>query len=408
MDEKPGAGPDAASAARPGPAPVMGRTLTFTLAVAAGVSAANLYYNQPLLDLIGRSLLASAGQTSRIAMATQAGYAAGLLLFTPLGDILPKRRLIVSLCLLTAGALLGAAGAPSMPAMELASFLIGLFTVVPQVIIPLAVDLAPPERSGRVVGTVMSGLLTGILAARIASGTMGALFGWRAVFVAAAVVMVLLGGVLLRTLPHAPAQTGARYGALLRSLVTLLRTEPVLREASLIGGALFGAFSILWTVLVFRLVAAPYHAGSAAAGAFGLAGLAGVLAAPLAGSAADRRGPAFMIRWAITCVIGAYLILALWSSILPLLILGVVLLDFGVQAAQISNQSRIYALSATARSRVNSVYMAAYFVGGSLGSLLGGIAYDAGGFALACTVGIAFSLVALGAHGVGSRAIRLR
>lgn len=408
MGEEPGAGPDPASARKPGRAPVMGRRLTFTMAVAAGVSVANLYYNQPLLDLIGRSLHASAGQISRIATATQAGYAVGLVFFTPLGDILPKRRLIVWLCLLTAGALLGAAGAPSMPAMELASFLIGLFTVVPQVIIPFAVDLSPPERSGRVVGAVMSGLLTGILIARIASGAMGALLGWRAVFVAAAVVMLLLGGVLLRTLPHAPARTDASYLTLLRSLVTLARTEPVLREASLIGGALFGAFSVLWTVLVFRLAAAPYHAGSAAAGAFGLAGLAGVLAAPLAGSAADRRGAAFMIRWAIVCVMGAFLILALLSSTLPMLMLGVVLLDFGVQSAQISNQSRIYALSTMARSRVNSVYMAAYFLGGSLGSLCGGLAYDAGGFRLACGAGVAFSLAALAVHRAGPMRIRPR
>lgn len=386
--------------AKSGAQPVMGRKLTFTLAVAAGVSVANLYYNQPLLALIGHSLRASAGRTSHVAMATQAGYAVGLLLFTPLGDIVPKRRLIVSLCLLTAIALLGVAFATNIAAMEFASFLVGLFTVVPQVIVPFAVDLAPADRRGRVVGAVMSGLLVGVLVARIASGAVGAVFGWRIMFLSASVAMLLLAGVLFRTLPHVPGTTGASYVALLRSLITLLRKERVLREASLIGGALFGAFSILWTVLVFRLAAAPYHAGSAAAGAFGLAGLAGVLAAPLAGSTADRRGPAFMVRVAIACVIGAFVILGIWSYSLPMLIFGVVLLDFGVQTAQISNQSRIYALSATARSRLNSVYMVAYFLGGSLGSLFGGIAYDMGGFGLACVVGVAFGILALVAHAV--------
>ena len=379
----------------------MGRRLTLILAAAAGVSVANLYYNQPLLALIGRSLHGSAGQTSNVAMATQVGYAAGLLLFTPLGDIMPKRRLIVGLCLLTAVSLVGVAAADSIPVMELASFLVGLFTVVPQVIVPFAVDLASADRRGRAVGSVMSGLLAGVLLARIASGSTAVFFGWRAVFAGAAGIMTGLALILRRALPHIVPDAGTSYPALLRSLAALFREQPVLRRASLIGGALFGAFSVLWTVLAYRLAAAPYHAGSGVTGVFGLAGLAGMLGASLAGSFADRRGPAFMIGAAIVCVIGAFALLAAWSGILAILILGVVLLDFGVQTAQISNQSRVYALSATARSRLNSVYMAVYFIGGALGSLLGGLAYDRGGFSLACGVGIAFATFALIVHRAG-------
>ncbi len=378
--------------------PRLTRTLTILLAIGSAVAVANLYYCQPLLVLMGKTFHETSTQIGFVPTLTQLGYAAGLLLLTPLGDIWPKRMLIVTLSILTAIALVAVAVAPTTIWVEIASFFVGMITIVPQIIIPLAVDLADEETRGQVVGTVMGGLLLGVLAARTVSGAIGQLFGWRAVYVIAAILMIGLAVTMRLTLPHLIPKNKLSYGGLLISLINLVREQPLLRQSSAIGGAMFGAFSVLWTVLAFRLAQSPYDFGSAIVGLFGLVGIAGALIAPIAGRIADRRGPTFMIGIGIAITFLSYVIMVLGDRILLLLILGVILLDFGVQATQISNQARIYSLVPAARSRINSVYMVAYFLGGSLGSFLATLTYGAWQWIGACGTAFAFVFMAFIAH----------
>lgn len=385
-------------ATKSAPAPHLTRALIFLLAFGAAVAVANLYYCQPLLVLMAKTFHEHVAQMGLIPTLTQAGYAVGLLLLTPLGDVLPKRGLIVSLCLLCAAGLVAIAFSQSPTQLAVFSLLVGVMTIVPQIIVPLAADLAPEEKRGQIVGTVMGGLLLGVLAARTVSGSVGEVLGWRAMYDIAAVMMVALAMLMWWRLPKLHAHHTLAYGALLTSLWTLWREQPLLRQSSVIGGALFGAFSVLWTVLAFRLAASPYHFGSAVVGLFGLVGIAGALGAPFTGRIADRRGPYFMVGVGIAITLASYLTLLLGDGILPLLILGILALDFGIQSSQISNQARIYALVPHARSRVNSVYMVVYFIGGACGSALGSVSYEGFGWLGSCVAGIAFIAVAIIIH----------
>ncbi|PWI58389.1 MFS transporter [Sulfoacidibacillus thermotolerans] len=355
--------------------PRLTRWLTLLLALGAAISVANIYYCQPLLALMGQTFHETSTQMGFVATVTQFGYAAGLLFLTPLGDIWSKRSLIVILSFTTAITLFALSQAQTITWLEVASFLTGMWTIVPQVIIPLAVDLADEKTRGQVVGTVMGGLLLGILAARTFSGAIGQWFGWRTVYLIATGLMIALGVIMYFALPQLTATAKLTYGKLMRSIAQLFLQQPILRQSSMIGGSLFGAFSVLWTVLAFRLSQSPYHYGSAIVGLFGLVGIGGALIAPIAGRIADRRGPSFMIGVGIFITFASYVMMLLGDGVLLLLIFGVLLLDFGVQASQISNQARIYALVPEARSRVNSIYMVSYFLGGTLGSFLAAISY---------------------------------
>jgi predicted MFS family arabinose efflux permease len=382
-------------------APRLTNAFLWLLAVAAGLSVSNLYYNQPLLPDIARSFGATATRVSAVATATQVGYAVGMLLFVPLGDLVDRRRLVLALLAAVTVALLAASAAPTLPLLAASGAAIGATTVVPQVLVPLAAGLAPPAERGRVVGRVVSGILVGILAARVVSGAVGRVVGWRAMFVVAAGLMLVLALALARWLPRTPpAARGsehdapASYGALLRSLATLAREQPVLRDAALLGALFFAAFSAFWTTLAFRLATPPLHYGSAVAGAFGLLGITGALAAPLAGRFADRGTPRRAVGAAIVVNAVAWLLFLLVGDTLWGIAAGVVLIDAGTQAAQVSNQSRIYTLPAALHSRLNTVFMVTYFVGGALGSVLGAFAWGRFGWAGVCAVGIGALVVA--------------
>jgi predicted MFS family arabinose efflux permease len=305
----------------------------------------------------------------------------------PLGDRLDRRRLIVGTLLAVAAALGLAALAPGPGWLALACFGIGATTVAAQIIVPLAASLAGPHERGRVVGTVMSGLLLGILLARTVSGTVGAHFGWRAMYALAAALMLGLALLLRLSLPADPPRGELRYLALLGSLWELLRTQPVLREASLFGGLAFGAFSAFWVTLAFLLAGPPYGYGSEVAGLFGLVGVAGALAASAAGRLADRTDARRTSGAALLIALASYAVFWLLGDRLWGLVLGVVLLDLGVQAAHISNQTRVYSLIPEARSRLNTVYVVIYFIGGSLGSALGTLAWSRLGWSGVCAVG---------------------
>ena len=378
------------------PAP-LSNALVWLMAITCGLVVANIYYNQPLLAAIGRTFHLSDSSASLVATATQVGYTLGMLLVVPLGDKLERKRLMLLMLLGAAGCMGLAAWAPSFAVLAGASVLVGIFSAVPQLLVPMAAHLAPEESRGRVVGRVMSGLLIGILLSRTVSGYVGLHLGWRAMFEIGGGLMLVLMALLAWKLPtDQPTFTGT-YASLMKSLLTLTREQVPLRRAALVGAALFASFSVFWTTLAFYLEGAPYHYGSDVAGFFGLVGAVGALAAPIAGRAADTKGPAYTITLGIGLALAAYVVLGVGGGYLAGLVAGVILLDVGVQAAHISNQSLIFALVPEARSRLNTVYMTAYFIGGSVGSLAGGLAWTHGGWPGVCAVGLGFGGLSLAA-----------
>ena len=373
------------------------RVPVLLLAVAAGLVVANLYYNQPLLAGMARDLRVPVPAIAPVPTLTQVGYALGLFAVVPLADVAERRRLLVALVLGAAGALACAAVAPTAGALAAASLAIGVLSVAPQVIMPIAADLAPPNERGRVVGTVMSGLLIGILLARVVSGALGQRFGWRPVFWAASGGMVVLAGVLRARLPASRATVALTYRELLASLPAVARRWAALRESALFGALAFASFSVFWTALPFHLASLPGGYGSGAAGAFGLVGVVGALAASFIGRRNDRGDPRQSIGVGLAATAAAWVALGAFGRSLVGLAVGVLLLDLGVQAAHVSNQARIFALDDTSRGRINAVYMVAYFAGGALGSAAAAAAWARGGWIAVSATGAAFALAALGA-----------
>ena len=374
------------------------RGLLLLLATIAGVAVANIYYNQPLLDNFRKSFPASASWVGVVPAVTQLGYAAGMLLLAPLGDRFDRRALIL---LQTAGmciALVVAAAAPALPVLVAASLAIGVLATIAQQAVPFAAELAPPSQRGHAVGTVMSGLLLGILLARTAAGFVAEYFGWRAVFAVSVLALLALAVVIVLRLPKSKPTSTLSYGKLLVSMWHLVVEHRALREASLTGAALFAGFSIFWSVLALLLAGPPFHLGPQAAGLFGIVGAAGALAAPLAGKFADRRGPRAIITLSIVLVAISFVVFGFSAKSIAGLVIGVIVLDVGVQAAQISNQSRIYALKPDARSRVNTVYMVAYFIGGALGSAVGAAVWPVFGWVGVSVAGLVFAGLAAWNH----------
>lgn len=351
-------------------------SLTFLLAAGTGLTVAALYYSQPTLGVLAQDMHASGRQIGWIPTLTQLGYALGLLLFAPMGDRFDRRNIIVIKSLVLCVALLLTGFAHGLPVLLGASLLVGLFATVAQDIVPAAATLAPPEQRGKAVGTVMTGLLMGILLSRVASGFIAQQFGWRTVFVLAAVSVALLTIVLARGLPRFAPTTTQTYPALLHSLVDLWTSHRRLRLAATAQGLLALGFSAFWSTLAVMLHGAPFHLGSAVAGSFGLAGAAGALAAPFAGRLADRHGPEWVTRiTAAIAVVSFGVMLAMpWLSVpaqLALLALATVGFDLGVQASMIAHQTIVYGLAPEARSRLNALLMTSIFVGMASGGLLG-------------------------------------
>ncbi|NJK51811.1 MAG: MFS transporter [Leptolyngbyaceae cyanobacterium SU_3_3] len=347
---------------------------SWLMALICAFAVANLYYNQPILAMIAQSFHVSAAEVGWIPTLTQLGYASGLLLFVPLGDQVEQRRLIVIMLLVTSVTLFAAALSPNLNTLILISFAIGATTIVAQILIPFATQLAPPSDQGKMIGNLMSALFVGILLARPIGGWIGEQFNWRGIYGMAGSVMVLLAIASTQLLPKYQPKSKLSYGALLRSLWELVKFQPALREASLIQAMLFGAFSVFWSTLAFLLTRPPYSYGSKAVGLFGLVGIAGILVAPLLGQITDR-GTAKTLRsivgMAIFGAIAAYSIFWQWGTQLWGLILGSVLLNLSSQGALIANQVKIYSLDPNARSRLNTVFMVATFLGASLGSVVG-------------------------------------
>jgi predicted MFS family arabinose efflux permease len=363
------------------------------MAVAAGFGVANLYYNQPMLALIAQTFPFSK-IVLLIPSATQLGYVLGLVLFLPLGDLVDRRRLIVVQFGILAMALVAAALAPTAFTLLLASFLVGATSSVAQQIVPFAASLASDSNRGIIVGRVMSGVLCGILLGRTVAGFVATWFGWRATFWFAVPAMLAAAALMAWRLPTRPPLETIRYPKALASLADLWEEEPVLRRAALTQGALFGSFSVFWTVLSLHLQEPLFRLGADAAGLFALLGVVGITAAPWSGHFADRRGPTLVVQLGVLITVFAWIPFAFWNTILGMIV-GVMVLDFGVQSAVVSNQHKIYALRPEARSRLNTIFMSGIFVGGAIGSAFGGTVYKLAGWFPTCLFGAAMASIAL-------------
>lgn len=367
--------PDA-SRATPRPQPALSARLILLLATGTGLTVASLYYAQPMLGIMTDDIHAANTTVGWVPTLTQLGYALGILLLVPMGDIIDRRRIVLVKGAILTLALLLAAFAPGIGTLLVASLAIGLTATMAQDIVPAAATLAPESTRGRVVGTVMTGLLLGILLSRVVSGFVAQNFGWRAMYVVAAISVAGFGVVAWRSLPSFHPTTQMSYRQLIGSVASLWRRHPALRRAAFAQGLLSVGFSAFWSTLAVMLHEAPFHLGAAAAGAFGLAGAAGALGAPIAGRIADKKGPQIVTR------LGAGLVAVSFAAMLfaPLLSphaqlwligLGAIGFDLGVQVALISHQTIVYGIEPAARSRLNAVLFVCVFIGMSLGSVLG-------------------------------------
>src|SRR5499427_1530006 len=369
--------------------------IVWLLAISTGCIVANIYYVQPLLADIAHEFGLSVSQMGAVAMLAQMGTGLGMLFFVPLGDKYERRSLISTLLVGESIALAAVASSANVIWLSLACFFVGALAATVHVIVPLAAHIAPPKERGRVVGTVLSGLLVGVLLARTFSGFTGAQFGWRTVYWFASVLMLGLAITIRTSLPKSEPELSPKWAELMRSVWGLAREHATLREAALLACLLFMSFSALWTTLEFLLRSPPYHYGTTAAGLFGLLGASSAAAAPIVGRLSDRHGPERSILVAIVSTLIGYVLLLMFGRTLPGLVAGIALIDVGVQSGHVANQSRIYAIAPEARSRLNTFYMVAFFIGGALGSYLGPVGLNLGGWTGFCAIPLTALIFAL-------------
>jgi predicted MFS family arabinose efflux permease len=381
----------------------MTRGLTLLFAVASGAAVGNLYWAQPLLDAIAGDFHAAPAQAGWLVTATQVGYAVGILLIVPLGDVLDRRRLIAVMMLASVVVLLACALAPSFVFLLVALCLLGVSTIAGQILTPLAGDLADDERRGRILGTVVAGILTGILASRTISGLVATLGGWRAVYAAAAAVVVVLAVLLWRALPPLERKARVAYPKLIASVGAVVVKERAVRWTLALSTTGFAAFTLFWTSLTFLLAGPPFHYPVSAIGLFGLVGIAGAVTAQRAGRLHDQglSLPATGVAWAL--VLASFVLAAFAGASMWLVVAVVFILDVAIQGQNVLNQTRLLSLSHEARSRLNTAYVTSNFIGGAIGSGVAALLWAAGGWTAVAEAGIVMSCWGLGVWALGRR-----
>ena len=373
--------------------------LIILLATACGIIVANLYYAQPLIGLISNEIGLSNSSAGLIVTLTQIGYVVGLLFLVPLGDIVENKKLILILLFLSAFALISMVFVKSATLLLIASFFIGLGSVAAQVLVPLVSYLSSENARGRVVGNVMSGLLLGIMLARPISSLVADMWGWNAIFALSATVIIVLAFVLSKVLPTRKPKAKTNYIALLNSMWQLLRTTPILRRRAIYHACVFGAFSLFWTTVPLLLSSPAFHFSQTAIALYALVGITGAIAAPIGGRLADLGWTRPATGIALTVVIISLILPLFIQSSSPfgiaVLVIAAILLDMGVSANLVLSQRLIFSLDPEIRSRLNGLFMAIFFLGGAVGSFIGGWAYALGGWNLTLWIGIAFPTIAL-------------
>ena len=365
------------------------------MAIAAGASVANIYYNQPILKDISSTFDVTESKAGTISMLSQIGYGLGLFFIIPLGDKINKKNLILTLLSLLIVTLILMTVASTIQQVWILSILIGLFSVSVQVILPMAASLNPASR-GKTVGVIFTGILIGILAARVFSGFIAEWLNWRYVYGFSAVLISVITLMLKTSLPSVRNEFKGHYFQLLQSVLYQIKRFSLLRDASLIGGLLFGVFCSFWTVLTFHLSGSPFFYHSDTIGLFGLVAIAGALMAPYIGKLADKGNSNRSLLFAVGMIIFSLLLMKLFPDSAMLLIIAVIILDIGIQGMQITNVAMIYSLDQTAHSRINTIYMTSYFIGGALGTFFGLQCWKYGGWGLVVWQMILWSLIALG------------
>ena len=371
-------------------------SLILLLSITCGVVVANMYYIQPIGTKVAASLSVSTSAIGILTMLTQLGYALGLLFLVPLGDVVDRPKLIIRMAALSAISLLAAFFAPSFTLFACASFLIGLLSIVPQIIIPYGAVLAGPKARGKVMGTLLSGLLVGILLSRTVSGIVASLFSWRMIYLFALVLVAILTGLLYWKMPRTQIKTTSSVSYLdsLKSLPYLVKTQRLLREASISGFFMFGTFSIFWSTLIFYISSPVYHWGTFEAGILAIFGLSGAVAAPIVGRLSDSYSERKIVGMGVAMQTLSFVALLVAGSHLVVLLVAIILLDVGNQFGQVANQTRVQGLGEAASNRNNTVFMFMYFIGGATGSLLGTTMWQQFGWLGVTLTGLAFQLCA--------------
>ncbi|MDQ8377048.1 MFS transporter [Enterococcus faecium] len=371
-------------------------SLILLLSITCGVVVANMYYIQPIGTKVAASLSVSTSAIGILTMLTQLGYALGLLFLVPLGDVVDRPKLIIRMAALSAISLLAAFFAPSFTLFACASFLIGLLSIVPQIIIPYGAVLAGPKARGKVMGTLLSGLLVGILLSRTVSGIVASLFSWRMIYLFALVLVAILTGLLYWKMPRTQIKTTSSVSYLdsLKSLPYLVKTQRLLREASISGFFMFGTFSIFWSTLIFYISSPVYHWGTFEAGILAIFGLSGAVAAPIVGRLSDSYSERKVVGMGLAMQTLSFVALLVAGSHLVVLLVAIILLDVGNQFGQVANQTRVQGLGEAASNRNNTVFMFMYFIGGATGSLLGTTMWQQFGWLGVTLTGLAFQLCA--------------
>ncbi|OQP39907.1 MFS transporter [Niastella yeongjuensis] len=364
------------------------------MAVSAGSIVANLYYSQPILNKIAQTFGRPESQVGKISMLSQLGYGLGMFFLLPLGDKVNRKNLILGVCVLLIGALLVMARVENLSLLLFTSFLLGLFATPTQILLPMAAILGKENR-GKTVGKVFSGILTGILGSRIISGWLADLWGWKSVFVFSAVLVLISCLLLYYFLPEIPIKFKGNYASLLKSTLQLVKQYKTLRQAALLGAFTFGIFCSFWTTLTFHLSGAPFHYSAAEIGMFGIIAIGGALVAPYFGKMADKGNAVNNLFLTVGMIIVSLIGLQLFPVSVVVLCLVIFFLDIGVQATQITNFTRIYSLNEEAHSRLNTVYMTTYFIGGAMGTFFGLLSWKVGGWSVALWQMLLWSIIAL-------------